>query len=165
MASKKSSRSSREELSHNALEELMVRGKQRGFVTEDEIIHILPDIEQDLDSLENLYEQLETSGIRIVGSEEMLKVGEDKEVVPEKGKKKDKMMDLGESDDLTSVAIAFDCGEALAVFVHQARKAIGACTATLGGVDWSEFPLALDDIDRIEVISGLVEVDGFLTLR
>ncbi len=25
--------------------------------------------------------------------------------------------------------------EALAVFVHQARKAIGACTATLGGVD------------------------------
>lgn len=26
--------------------------------------------------------------------------------------------------------------------------------ATLGGVDWSEFPLALDDIERIEVIRG-----------
>lgn len=26
--------------------------------------------------------------------------------------------------------------------------------ATLGGVDWSEFPLAMDDIDRIEVIRG-----------
>ena len=26
--------------------------------------------------------------------------------------------------------------------------------ATLGGVDWSEFPLALDDVDRIEVIRG-----------
>jgi iron complex outermembrane receptor protein len=25
---------------------------------------------------------------------------------------------------------------------------------TLGGVDWSEFPLALDDIDRIEIIRG-----------
>ena len=26
--------------------------------------------------------------------------------------------------------------------------------ATLGGVDWNEFPLAMDDIDRIEVIRG-----------
>ncbi|MFI4952252.1 MAG: TonB-dependent receptor plug domain-containing protein [Burkholderiales bacterium] len=26
--------------------------------------------------------------------------------------------------------------------------------ATLGGVDWSDFPLALDDVDRIEVIRG-----------
>ncbi len=96
-------RSAREALALNALEELMVRGKQRGFVTEDEIIHILPDIEQDLDSLENLYEQLETSGIRIVGSEEMLKVGEEKEEVVEKGRKKDKMMDLGESDDASDL--------------------------------------------------------------
>jgi FtsZ-interacting cell division protein ZipA len=83
---------SRGELAQNAFDELIGRGKQRGFVTEDEIIHILPDIEQDLDGLENLYEQLETSGIRIVGSEEMLKVHEEKEEVVEKGKKKDKMM-------------------------------------------------------------------------
>lgn len=96
-------KSSKQELAHSALEELMVRGKQRGFVTEDEIIHILPDIEQDLDNLENLYEQLETSGIRIVGSEEMLKVHEEKVEVVEKGKKKDKMMDLGESDDASDL--------------------------------------------------------------
>lgn len=94
---------SRGELAQNAFDELIGRGKQRGFVTEDEIIHILPDIEQDLDGLENLYEQLETSGIRVVGSEEMLKVGEEKEVVVEKGKKKDKMMDLGESDDASDL--------------------------------------------------------------
>ena len=96
-------KSSRGELAQNAFDELIARGKQRGFVTEDEIIHILPDIEQDLDNLENLYEQLETSGIRIVGSEEMLKVGEEKEEVVEKGKKKDKMMDLGESDDASDL--------------------------------------------------------------
>jgi len=93
----------REERAQGALEELLARGKQRGFVTEDEIIHILPDIEQDLDNLENLYEHLETSGIRIVGSEEMLKVHEEKEEVVEKGKKKDKMMDLGESDDASDL--------------------------------------------------------------
>ena len=61
-----------------AFDELIARGKQRGFVTEDEIIHILPDVEQDLEHLENLYERLETSGIKITGSEEMLKI----EVLP-----------------------------------------------------------------------------------
>ena len=58
----------------DALTELIARGKQRGFVTEDEIIHILPDIEQDIDQLESLYEHLETHGVRIMGSEEMLKL-------------------------------------------------------------------------------------------
>jgi RNA polymerase primary sigma factor len=96
----------------DAVTELLARGKQRGFVTEDEIIHILPDVEQDLDHLESLYEKLETSGIRVVGSEEMLKLDIEKEGEnfgkKEKGKgkgsgkakaapkAKDKMMDLGE---------------------------------------------------------------------
>lgn len=90
----------------DALTELLMRGKQRGFVTEDEIIHILPDVEQDLDHLESLYEKLETAGVRIVGSEEMLKIETDKVGAGfgEKGKKgektKEKMMDLG--DESTS---------------------------------------------------------------
>lgn len=97
-------KATKEEVKRGAFDELLARGKQRGFVTEDEIIHILPDIEQDLDNLENLYEQLETSGIRVVGSEEMLKVEGEKEEVVEKGtKKKDKMMDLGESDDASDL--------------------------------------------------------------
>lgn len=56
------------------VKELLDRGKQRGFVTEDEIIHILPDIETDLDNIENLYEKLETSGVKVVTSDEILKV-------------------------------------------------------------------------------------------
>jgi RNA polymerase primary sigma factor len=92
----------------DALTELIARGKQRGFVTEDEIIHILPDIEQDIDQLESLYEHLENHGVRIMGSEEMLKLEtfrEEKETGKKrkgKGKEKsesktkDKMMDLGE---------------------------------------------------------------------
>jgi RNA polymerase primary sigma factor len=62
----------------DAVEELMLRGKQRGFVTEDEIIHILPEVEDDLDNLEDLYEKLENSGIRVIGSSEMLKIETDK---------------------------------------------------------------------------------------
>ncbi len=51
------------------IENLIERGKQRGFITEDEIIHILPEIEDDLDNLENLYEKLETVGVKIMSSD------------------------------------------------------------------------------------------------
>ncbi len=101
------------ETKKNAFDELLFRGKQRGFVTEDEIIHILPDVEQDLENLENLYERLETSGVRVVGSEEMLKLETDK--VGERfgkkekgkgkktpGKPKEKMMEMGDEADGTS---------------------------------------------------------------
>jgi hypothetical protein len=73
----------------SAFDELLFRGRQRGFVTEDEIIHILPDIEQDLESLENLYEKFETSGVKVVDSSDMLKLETDKigEEFTGKGKK------------------------------------------------------------------------------
>ncbi len=100
------------EAKKDAFNELLFRGKQRGFVTEDEIIHILPDVEQDLEGLESLYERLETSGVRVVGSEEMLKLETDKvaETFGKKGKEKkstpakpkEKMMEMGEESDGTS---------------------------------------------------------------
>lgn len=104
------------EVKKSAFDELLFRGKQRGFVTEDEIIHILPDVEQDLEGLENLYERLETSGVRVVGSEEMLKletdkVGENFGKKSKKGKEKketapakpkEKMMEMGDEADGTS---------------------------------------------------------------
>ncbi|MEK7182053.1 MAG: sigma-70 family RNA polymerase sigma factor, partial [Patescibacteria group bacterium] len=95
-------------IKNDAFDELLSRGKQRGFVTEDEIIHILPDVEQDLSHLESLYEKLEISGIRIVGSEEMLKLETDKvgqSFGKEKTKaatKKEKKSDWGEESDNTS---------------------------------------------------------------
>ena len=58
--------------------QLMARGRQRGFITEDEIIHIMPEVERDLMDLENLYEKIETSGIRILSSDEILKVETDR---------------------------------------------------------------------------------------
>ncbi len=61
-----------------AFEDLFLRGKQRGFVTEDEIIHILPDVEADLEHLERLYERLEDSGIKVMSSDEMLKMDTDR---------------------------------------------------------------------------------------
>ncbi|NTW46402.1 MAG: RNA polymerase sigma factor RpoD [Candidatus Moranbacteria bacterium] len=76
-----------------AFGEIVSRGRQRGFVTEDEIIHILPDVETDLDALERLYGELEEAGVRVVTSDEMLKVETDQiaenyEGGQEKGKEK-----------------------------------------------------------------------------
>lgn len=65
------------------LEELMGRGRQRGFVTEDEIMHAMPDIEKDLGGLEAFYEGLEAFGIDIVNSDDILQV--DMETEQKKG--------------------------------------------------------------------------------
>lgn len=73
---------------------IIERGKQRGFVTEDEIIHLIPDIEEEVTELENLYEKLETAGIKIVQSDEMLKIDTDKEVEAYEKSKKDKNVDV-----------------------------------------------------------------------
>ena len=58
---------------------LVSKGRQRGFVTEDEIIHAVPEVESNIDLLENLYGRLEGSGIRVVSSDEMLKLETEKE--------------------------------------------------------------------------------------
>jgi RNA polymerase primary sigma factor len=80
------------------INDLIARGKQRGFVTEDEIIHILPEVEKDIENLENLYEKIETSGIKILNSDEgMLRIDTGKEAEEyEKSKKKPSEMRLPE---------------------------------------------------------------------
>lgn len=77
------------------IKELVQRGKQRGFITEDEIIHIIPDIENNLDKLETLYEKMELSGVKVISSDEMLKLETEKAVEDyEKEKKKGKASEL-----------------------------------------------------------------------
>ena len=78
----------------DVIAELIARGKQRGFVTEDEIIHLIPEVEEELDELENLYEQLETAGVKVVVSDDMLKIDTDKEVEAYEKSKKDKNADI-----------------------------------------------------------------------
>ena len=78
----------------DVIAELIARGKQRGFVTEDEIINLIPDVEEEITELENLYEQLETAGVKIVVSDDMLKIDTDKEVEIYEKSKKDKTADV-----------------------------------------------------------------------
>ncbi|MDP1845136.1 MAG: RNA polymerase sigma factor RpoD [Candidatus Moranbacteria bacterium] len=73
-------------------DEFIRLGKQRGFVTEDEILHIIPEVEKNLSALEKLYEKLDAQGIKIISSDEVLK--EDIEKAAEQKEKKVENIDI-----------------------------------------------------------------------
>lgn len=62
----------------NKVNILLERGKLRGFVTEDEIMKVMPDVEQDLEDLELFYENLDKYNIEIIASDQRLKKLNDK---------------------------------------------------------------------------------------
>jgi RNA polymerase primary sigma factor len=58
------------------LNELIRKGKERGFVTNSEILYFFPDIEKDIFGLDNLYKELEKEGIEIKESKGFLDIGD-----------------------------------------------------------------------------------------
>lgn len=67
--------------------ELISRGKSKGFVTEQEIIHIFPDIEEDIEGLEDLYDELEKHNIKVEDSVDIIDLADEGEDVSKKTKK------------------------------------------------------------------------------
>ncbi len=51
------------------LAELMHKGKARGFVTEAEILHVFPTLENDINAIESVMDALEAGGIELVDQE------------------------------------------------------------------------------------------------
>ncbi len=91
-----------------AMAEILEKGAVRGFVTEAEILHSLPEFELDLIALEQVLNILEQRGIEIVDQEiasvwEQGKKGEEEEV--ETGKKggKKKKEEMPEAFDLSDI--------------------------------------------------------------
>lgn len=63
-----------------SIDELMAQGRQRGFITEAEILHAIPEVEQDIERLEQLYDDLKGANIKIIDEGDLL-TAESKEVV------------------------------------------------------------------------------------
>jgi RNA polymerase primary sigma factor len=57
-----------------AAAELISRGKQRGFVTHSEVLRLMPNIEDDITALENLYDKLSEVNVEFVESKDLLEV-------------------------------------------------------------------------------------------
>jgi RNA polymerase primary sigma factor len=60
-------------LKEKALAELIERGKSRGFVTFSEILKFFPRAEEDIVGLEEIYQTLESEGLRVEDSADLLK--------------------------------------------------------------------------------------------
>lgn len=99
------------ELTQKALSQLLVKGAERSFVTEAEIIHALPQFEDDIQVLEKVMDDLEKRGIEIVDQEvasiwEQGKKNEEDEAETGKagkGKKKKKQEEMVEAFDLGDI--------------------------------------------------------------
>jgi len=66
------------------IQELVSRGRERGFVTESELVQIVPQIEKDIIGLEEAYLKLKENNIKIVESVEFLEIEAEED---KKGKK------------------------------------------------------------------------------
>ena len=62
----KKKKGSKKELDEHALQELVERGRPRGFVTDNEILYHFPNIEEDVAFLEEIYDRLEKAGVKVV---------------------------------------------------------------------------------------------------
>ncbi|TSC75326.1 MAG: RNA polymerase sigma factor SigA, partial [Parcubacteria group bacterium Gr01-1014_30] len=67
--------------------ELVDKGKERGFVTMAEILYFFPEMEKDVQGLENLYEVLEKGGVEVKETKGFLQIQE------ESGKKAAKVLE------------------------------------------------------------------------
>lgn len=89
------------------LSELMHKGKARGFVTEAEILHVFPNLENDITQIEKVMDALEAIGVELVDQEvasvwEQAKPEAGDEAVGGGKKKKDELLegfDLGDIYD------------------------------------------------------------------
>ena len=78
-AKKKVTRRRKNIVTEDKLIEIIDRGRGRGFVTEGEILNLFPDIEQDIEGLEDLYRRLDFQSIRVIEAPERLKQSEKEE--------------------------------------------------------------------------------------
>lgn len=58
------------------VEQLIAKGKERGFITPSEILYYFPEIEQDIKGLEELYDRLESAGIEVREQRDLIETEE-----------------------------------------------------------------------------------------
>ncbi len=72
----------RDEVNESQLLELIERGKERGYVTDTEVLHYFPKIEQDVDFLDDIYKRLDEKSIKVIETTQLIDVP--KEEISEK---------------------------------------------------------------------------------
>ncbi len=81
-------------ISKEQIDALIKRGSERGFITTSEVLHFVPNVEYDVEGLENIYDVLRERGIELKEAREFLEVKTDKK------EKKAKKVILGKIDPI-----------------------------------------------------------------
>lgn len=68
------------ELNEQQLAELIERGKERGYVTDTEVLHYFPTIEEDVTFLDTVYATLDKQNIKVIETSQLITVPEKDEV-------------------------------------------------------------------------------------
>ncbi|MBI1833976.1 MAG: sigma-70 family RNA polymerase sigma factor [Candidatus Andersenbacteria bacterium] len=87
--SRKVKQSAEEIMASPAVLMLLQKGNQTSFITEEEILYAIPEVEDHIDALEALYEALEKNGIRVEEPQESLIAYDVPDALPNKRKKKE----------------------------------------------------------------------------
>jgi len=91
--------SKKERIFEGRVQAIISRGRERGFVTETEILKFFPDVEKDITELERLYDRLEEANIKVEESREFIE-----DTIPEPSEEEINRALNIEADD----TIAFD---------------------------------------------------------
>ncbi|MCH8748579.1 RNA polymerase sigma factor RpoD [Patescibacteria group bacterium] len=83
---------------------LLQKGQQAGFVTEEEIMHALPNIEENIGGLESIYSELEDRGIPIEEPHDSLIDFEIPDVLLSKQKKREKQEEKNHIVDVSNIS-------------------------------------------------------------
>lgn len=67
-------------VSAEAINELIQRGRGKGFVTDNELIYYFPKIEEDISLLEEVYDQLEKNNIKVIETSALIEMKKEDEV-------------------------------------------------------------------------------------
>ncbi|MEX1997290.1 MAG: RNA polymerase sigma factor RpoD [Candidatus Andersenbacteria bacterium] len=83
---------------------LLQKGLQAGFVTQEEILHALPNIEENIEGLEAMYTELENRGIRVEEAHDSLIDFDLPDVLPTKPKKREREKSLDNIVDVSNIS-------------------------------------------------------------
>ncbi len=80
---KKPSKAEKHEHNVEALNELVSRGRGRGFVTDSEVLQYFPHVEEDLKFLEDIYHHLDEAGIKVIETTQLIETPKDEVTMKE----------------------------------------------------------------------------------
>ncbi|HOX21462.1 MAG TPA: sigma-70 family RNA polymerase sigma factor [Candidatus Paceibacterota bacterium] len=96
---KKQHRSKIQSLWDEKLVKLIKKGKERGFITETEILSEFPDIETDISFLEKIYDLCEKANVEVIETKDLIELSPEGEITEEDLKKANQIEDYGSMSD------------------------------------------------------------------